>query len=139
MRLTPAAELAIRGVLVLAEKFGEGPIALARVCEIRDLPKEYLTKLFAALSRQGIITPIRGKKGGYMLAREPGEINLLEVIEAVEGPIALNWCMQDPPKCDLSESCKVHPVWAELQRTIRNKLQSMTLADVVETNGSISC
>jgi Rrf2 family protein len=128
MKLTAAAELAVRGMLVLAGKHGQGPTTLAQVCQERDLPKEYLTKIFASLSRDGLITPIRGKGGGYVLARDPGTITLLDIIEAVEGPIALNFCQQDPPQCE-QEACPVRPVWTDLQETIRAKLGQKTLAD----------
>jgi Rrf2 family protein len=128
MKLTAAAELAIRGMLVLAEKHGQGPTPLATICQQRDLPKEYLTKIFASLSRDGLITPIRGKGGGYVLAREPKDISLLDIIEAVEGPIALNFCQQDPPQCE-QDHCPVRPVWTELQQIIREKLGAKSLAD----------
>ena len=128
MRLSPAAELAVRGALVLAENHGNGPIPLATICQRRDLPKQYLTKIFANLSRAGLVTPVRGKHGGYTLGHQPGDITILDVVEAVEGPIRLNFCQLDPPKC-LEYRCPLRPVWAELQETIRDRLGSITLAD----------
>ncbi|MFP4354397.1 MAG: RrF2 family transcriptional regulator [Phycisphaerae bacterium] len=128
MKLTAAAELAVRGMLVLASRHGQGPTTLATVCAERDLPKEYLTKIFASLSRDGLITPIRGKGGGYVLARDPKAITLLNIIEAVEGPIALNFCQQDPPQCE-EDNCPVRPVWTDLQETIREKLDEKSLSD----------
>ena len=134
MRLSPAAELAIRGTIVLAEGYGEGPVNLDSICARRNLPKQYLVKLFASLARAGLISPVRGKHGGYLLMREPGQINILEIIEAVEGPIVLNYCLHEPPQCD-QEGCPMHEVWAQLQETIRDKLGSMTLADCLNRNG----
>ena len=131
MKLTAAAELAVRGMLVLARNHGNGPTTLAQVCSARDLPREYLTKIFASLSRSGIILPIRGKGGGYVLARDPGQITLLEIIEAVEGPICLNFCQQDPPQCDQVD-CPVRPIWGELQDVMRDKLGARTLADCTQ-------
>ena len=134
MKLTVAAELAVRGILVLAENHGSDPIPLAKVCQARDLPKEYLAKIFSSLSRHGLIRPIRGKNGGYVLARNPSGITLLHVIEAVEGPIALNFCQHQPPQCDRTD-CTVRPVWTELQRILREKLSAKTLADYVDAEG----
>lgn len=128
MKISPAAELAVRGVLVLAEHYGRGPVTLAQVCMGRELPKEYLTKIFASLAKADIVTPIRGKNGGYILARQPAAITLLEVIEAVEGTLALNYCQHSPSKCDRID-CKVRPVWTELQNAMRDKLSSMRLSD----------
>ena len=130
MRLSPAAELAVRGVLILAEHYGHGPVTLAKICERRQLPKQYLTKIFASLAKVGLITPIRGKKGGYQLGRDPRDITVLQVIEAVEGPIALNYCQHSPPKCN-EPNCPLRAVWSELQAIVRAKLGAVTLAQCV--------
>jgi Rrf2 family protein len=128
MRLSPAAEFAVRGVIYLAEHHGEGPIRIADICRARSLRKEYLSKIFGSLVRADLITPVRGKGGGYMLAREPSEITVLEVVEAVEGPIVLNYCQHEPPQCD-NETCRLRPMWKEIQQFVRGKLGEMTLAD----------
>lgn len=130
MKLSPAAEFAVRGVVVLAERYGQGPVTLDTVCALRDLSKQYLTKIFGTLARAGIVTPIRGKHGGYVLGREPRTISLLDVIEAIEGPIAMNFCQSDPPRCD-REECPVRPVWTEIQKMLRERLATVTLADVL--------
>ena len=134
MRLSPAAELAVRGTVILAERYGQGPITLDTICSQRELPKQYLVKIFSSLARAGLITPVRGKRGGYMLARDPKEVSLLNVIEAVEGPLNLNYCQQTPPQCD-DVTCPVRPLWEELQQIMQGKLDSMMLADCVN-NGS---
>ncbi len=136
MKLSVAAELAIRGVTVLAGRYGEGPVTLSELCDTKDLPKQYLAKIFTSLSRADLVTPIRGKRGGYKLSHPPEEISLLQVIEAVEGPLALNLCQSDPPKCD-DVHCALRHVWTELQETLRTKLQSVTLADCVAKEPAI--
>ena len=135
MRLSPAAELAVRGMLVLAEHHGHGPVTLSAIRARRDLPKQYLAKIFASLARADLLTPVRGKHGGYVLARELGRITILDIIEAVEGPIALNYCQHDPPKCDETH-CPLRRMWTDLQKTVRKKLGSVTLKDCVETSSS---
>jgi len=130
MKLSVAAELAIRGVSILAARYGDGPITLSDLCDAKDLPKQYLAKIFSSLSRADLVTPIRGKRGGYKLSHPPEDITLLQVIEAVEGPLALNLCQYDPPKCNESD-CPLRNIWDELQETLRSKLQSVTLADCV--------
>ena len=128
MRLSPAAELALQGIIVLAQKAGQGPVNLAKICSYRELPKQYLAKIFATLARADLVKPVRGKRGGYLLSREPQQITVLEVIEAVEGPLALNSCQHQPPKCD-DLQCRLRSVWTELQTAIRTRLGSITLAD----------
>lgn len=131
MKLSPAAELAIRGSLVLAQQYGKGPVTLAEICELRDLSREYLAKVFGLLARMDIVTPIRGKKGGYVLARDPKDISLLDIITAVEGPQYLNLCQYDPPKCENVDTCKVHLVWTELQEIFEKRLRSKSLAECI--------
>jgi Rrf2 family protein len=130
MKLSPAAELAIRGMIVLAERYGGGPVPITDICSTRDLPRQYLTKIFSNLARARLISPVRGKHGGYTLARPGDQITLLEIIEAVEGPIALNYCQHTPPKCDQSE-CPIRGVWGELQDTVRTKLGEIRLSECV--------
>ena len=127
MKLSIAAEYAVRGILVLTEEHGRGPVTLEAVCKRRKLPKQYLTKLFAHLAKAGLIHPVRGKGGGYTLTRSPEQINLLQVIEAVEGPIILNLCQHTPSRC-LQDLCKIRPMWTDLQKTVRQKLAALSLA-----------
>ena len=132
MRLSMAAEFAVRGTAVLATRYGQGPVPLAEICRIRRLEgsKDYMTKIFALLSRSGIVRAIRGKGGGYVLARDPGDVTLLQVIEAIEGPLAINLCQYDPPRCDELD-CPVRPVWDEIQQNIRTILGGHTFKELV--------
>jgi Rrf2 family protein len=135
MKLSQAAELAGRGIQVLAQRYGDSPVPLDVICQVRDLPKQYMVKLFGMLARAGLVMPIRGKGGGYLLGRAPEDISLLEVIEAVEGPLAVNQCQDTPPRCDFEE-CPVRPVWTDIQRYMREKLGSVTLADAAKCDFS---
>ena len=134
MKLTPAAEFAVRGAIVLAEQYGQGPVTLDTICAVRSLSKQYLTKIFASLARANLVVPIRGKHGGFTLSREPAQITLLEVIEAVEGPIVMNFCQHVPSQCERVD-CTIRPVWADVQTLVRNKLSAVTLKDCIQQNG----
>jgi DNA-binding IscR family transcriptional regulator len=68
-----------------------------------------------------------------MLAQDPGEVSLLDIIEAIEGPIQLNYCQHNPSQCD-EESCPIRPLWKELQETIRSKLSAMKLSDCLDNS-----
>ena len=136
MRLSPAAEFAIRGMLVVAERDGQGPVNLATICQERSLSKQYLAKIFGQLARANLITPIRGKHGGYELARGLDQISILNIIEAVEGPVALNLCQQQPPKCDELD-CGLRSDWGDLQQTIRQKLGAISLRDCLRSASPI--
>ena len=129
-----AAEFAVRGVLCLAEEYGRGPVPLDEICRRRKLRKQYLAKIFGSLVRADLIDAVRGKGGGYQLARPARDISLLEVIEAVEGPLALNLCQHTPPKCR-EPDCRVRPVWEKLQEKVRSALGSATLDKLVGPAG----
>jgi len=132
MKLSTAAEFAVRGILVVADEYERGrPVTLDRICARRDLPKQYLVKIFSSLTKADLITPVRGKKGGYLLSRPPDAISVLEVIEAVEGPITLNLCQYEVPRCDLTD-CPLRPVWAKLQRIMRRELGAVSLTDCLQ-------
>ena len=131
MQLSTAAEFAVRGALVLAGRYGQGPVPLAEICRLRDLEgsKDYMIKIFGLLTRAGLVRAIRGKGGGYVLGRDPADITLLHVVEAVEGPLALNLCQHDPPRCE-EAGCPVRPVWEEIQEVVGKVLSSWTLKDL---------
>jgi len=97
MKLSTAASLGIQGVLVLA---GAGTITLDEICRAGELPRDYMARIFSLLTRAGLVVAVRGKNGGYRLGRDPESISLLEVIEAIDGRLALNLCQHDPPQCE---------------------------------------
>ncbi len=130
MKLSMAAEFAVRGILCLVEDYGRGALPLDEICQRRGLPKQYLIKLFGMLGRADLVDALRGKGGGYVLARPPNQISLLEVIEAVEGPLAVNLCQNNPAKCD-EPDCRVRPVWDEVQHRVRSALAGTTLDNLV--------
>ncbi len=121
----------MRGALILAQRYGGGPISLAYMCDDGELKRDYLARVMGLLCRTGIVEPLRGKKGGYQLTRPPAEVTMLQIIEAIEGPQALNFCQSDPPICNHTETCKVHQVWNELQEIFIDRLSSKTLADCI--------
>lgn len=112
----------------MAERSGQGPVTLEAICSQRAISRQYLAKIFSALGKAGLVRAVRGKLGGYVLARAPENVTLLEVIEAVEGPITLNLCQHDPPKCDRI-GCALRPVWGAIQEDIRSRLGALSLAE----------
>jgi Rrf2 family protein len=132
MKLSMAAELAVRGILELVERHGQpAPLTLEDICQKRDLPRQYLTKIFGQLGRANLIAAVRGKNGGYRLARPPQQITLLEVIEAVEGPLAVNLCQHTPSRCEQAE-CRARDVWCNVQQHLRAALSAKTLDQLIQ-------
>jgi Rrf2 family protein len=73
----------------------------------------------------------RGVKGGFQIAKAPREINLLDVIDAIEGPVAMNRCAVNKKFCSLSNDCTVHPVWVELRKDVEKKLRKIDFARLI--------
>jgi Rrf2 family protein len=92
-------------------------------------PKSFLAKILQKLARASIVKSYRGVKGGFELARPPEEINLLEVIEAVQGPVAMNICALDEALCGFSSTCAIHPVWVDIRKEVERILRSKNFAD----------
>ena len=130
MQLSLPAELGIRACTLLAERYGERPVRLSDICECRGCKKDTLVKVMKDLARADLVRPVRGNQGGYLLRKEPSEITLLNIIEAIEGPQALNRCQHLPSDCDQSETCKVQLVWKRIQENYIRELAAVTLADL---------
>jgi len=133
MRLTRGSDYAMRGMIYLAKQ-PRGQICLVSdVAEAQGVPESYLAKIFQDLSRSGLVVSHRGAKGGFALARDPDRITLRQVIEAVEGPIALSPCLDERVGCELSEVCEVHLVLAEAQAQLLRVLDGAALQDVLNS------
>lgn len=133
MRLTRGSDYAMRGMIYLAKR-PVGTICLvSEVAEAQGVPESYLAKIFQDLSRSGLVISHRGAKGGFALARDPEKVTLRQVIEAVEGPIALSPCLDDRVGCELSAICEVHLTLAEAQSRLLEVLNGATLQSVLDS------
>ncbi|HXW68869.1 MAG TPA: Rrf2 family transcriptional regulator [Dissulfurispiraceae bacterium] len=127
MEITRESDYAIRCILYLSGKPGEVNMidAIAREMQI---PKSFLAKILQKLTRAGLVKSFRGVKGGFQLARLPGEISLLDVVEAIEGDASVNVCALDQTLCGRSKTCPVHPVWVEIRKDFRKILKKYNFA-----------
>jgi Rrf2 family iron-sulfur cluster assembly transcriptional regulator len=131
MELTRKGEYAVRGIVYLASKSAEQVCLMSEIASAVDVPQTFLAKIFQQFSKIGLVRSYRGTGGGFVLGRPADKITLLEVIEAVEGPIVPNRCVTGEGACDRSPNCTVHPVWVEVQHKIRGILEDVTLADLI--------
>lgn len=130
MHLTRQSDYAIRAILHLA-KLPYGDIVQTKeIAAAEDIPGKYLPSIIRTLARSGLIRTLRGNQGGVMLARPPEEINLHEVVEAIEGPMALVQCLRGQEDCIHEKDCSVLPVWEGVQRVMKGQLENTTFADL---------
>ncbi len=134
MQLTRQADYAIRAILHLAE-MDEGAVVQTReIAASEDIPEKYLPTIMRTLARAGIVRTQRGNQGGVLLARDPEDINLLEVIEAIEEPIMLNRCLRGRDECSRVSFCPVHPVWEQIQQSLVGRLESTSFAELASAD-----
>jgi len=106
--------------------------ATSQIAEEQEIPPSFLAKIISQLSIAGLIHTSRGARGGVSLARKPEDISLLDVVEAIDGPITLNDCTQDPDICSFGDTCPLHEVWCETQAELVNRLQASTFDKLLE-------
>jgi Rrf2 family iron-sulfur cluster assembly transcriptional regulator len=123
MQITRQADYAIRAVRYLAKLGPNQRAATSTVAKEMKIPPSFLAKIISQLSIAGLLHTSRGARGGVTLAHAPGDISMLDVVEAIDGPILLNDCVGDPANCVFSDDCLVHPIWVEVQESLVKRLR----------------
>ncbi|MCC6500319.1 MAG: Rrf2 family transcriptional regulator [Anaerolineales bacterium] len=134
MQITRQADYAVRAILHLARLEPNQRAATSAVAKEQRIPPPFLAKIVSQLSIAGLLHTSRGARGGVTLAREPKDITLLEVIEAIDGPIQLNQCVGnvgDDGVCPFEKDCPIKPVWCDAQNELVTRLKGANFADLI--------
>ena len=134
MQITQATDYALRALSYLGQQAPEeGRMSAKEIAEEQKIPIRFLLKIMRQLMYEGIVKSYRGNSGGYALAKPPQDITLLDVVEALEGKIILNRCLEDPDLCNrnAAEYCKIHAALQEIQDEVVVQMQQYTLADFI--------
>ena len=137
MRITQEADYALRVVLFLANLgYGE-KVDAKTISDMEVIPLRFLLKLLRKLTKSGILTSYRGVNGGYALNREPKDVTLKDVIEAIEGPIYVNRCLEDKEFCTAKKDgqCAIHNALSKVQLSINKELEEINFERLI--NGDI--
>ena len=127
LRLTRAGDYAVRAMIHVGS-LPDGSVALKdEIALAEGIPPSFTAKILRQLVRTGLLRSARGVNGGFSLARGSAEINLLDIVEAIEGPIHLTDCSPDPEGCTLGHDCPASGVWLEVQRRMTGLLRDTTL------------
>jgi Rrf2 family protein len=124
MQITRQADYAVRAVLYLAGLNNGGRAPTSLIASEQRIPPSFLAKIVSQLSVAGVVQTSRGARGGVSLARPSNDISLLEVIEAIDGPITLNECVIDSSACTFGKDCPVHQVWCDAQEKLVTQLRT---------------
>ncbi|MBZ6377732.1 SUF system Fe-S cluster assembly regulator [Pacificimonas flava] len=138
LRLSNLADYAVLACTQLAR--ADGRVSAADLADATQVPAPTMAKLTGILTRAGLLASSRGPSGGVMLALEPDDISLADIIEAVDGPIGLVACTHandaEEEACQLSATCQAKPHWAIINDSVRSALSSATLADLAREQGA---
>jgi Rrf2 family transcriptional regulator, iron-sulfur cluster assembly transcription factor len=133
MKMSTKGRYAVMAMIDIAQQGLAQTVSLTEIAERQDISQEYLEQLFGKLRRAGLVTSSRGPSGGYQLARGAGDIQLSDVILAVDEDLRITRCSGDAVDgCVKGEKCCAHDLWSSLGRQMMYFLESITLEDVVE-------
>jgi Rrf2 family protein len=134
MQITRQADYAIRAVLYIAKLGDNQRAATSQIAQEQHIPPSFLAKIISQLSIAGLLQTSRGARGGVTLAKQPEEISLLDVVESIDGPIALNECVNDENACSFGDDCPLRPIWCDAQEDLVNRLRSTNFAQFAAQN-----
>ena len=134
--LSQRTRYTIRALLHLADRYGEGPVQLSEIAEAQNLPPKFLTVILSQMRRQGLVETMRGREGGYWLARPPSEITYGEIVRLTRGSLGLLPCAsrqayQRCEQCISEDKCRLHRVMLMVRDETARILDNITLADPV--------
>lgn len=138
IRLTNLADYAVV-VMAAAAREPEVKISAARVAELTAIPAPTVAKLMGTLARGGLLTASRGVSGGFTLSRDPALISVAQIVEAVDGPIALTSCVGNhTTECAMEGHCAIRGHWGPINQAVRGALAAVTLADLVQPAAAVT-
>ena len=139
MQLTRAADYAVRVVTHLASKPEGTVVSKSVLAKMADAPESFVAKILQALTRAGLIEARRGAEGGFLLLQRGAQASLLDVVESIDGPIALNVCLNAELSCPRASGCAAHQVWRRAQEAMLAVLREAKIAEMVEPPSCGGC
>lgn len=131
------ADYGVRIMLELAKKGPGARVAAGDLADCAAVPKPFLHKIAADLAKVGLLRTFQGPMGGLELGRPMENINLLEILEGVDGPVCLNSCLIRPSECPRDRTCPAHTLWGRLQAKVTLELRSTTLDRLVAETAAL--
>ena len=131
MDITRRCDYACR-ILRAAYKIGDSYISVSDVAEDEDIPYAFARSIQHDLVKGGLIKTVRGARGGLALNCDPAKVTLLEVLEAIQGPVSVSLCVLDPEYCEKQHDCAYNKLWQGADRLLNDYFGSITLKDLIE-------
>ena len=132
MQITRQADYAVRAMVYLAQLGPDHRAATGQIAQAKSIPPSFLAKIVSQLSVAGLLQTSRGARGGVSLAKPPEAISLLDVVEAIDGPILLNDCVGVLSSCKYDDNCPLKPVWCDAQKMLVDHLSRANFAQFAQ-------
>ena len=130
LKISTKGRYGLRAMIELAQAPSGTPVLMADIARAQGLSRKYLHALLVTLRNAGLVYSVRGAGGGYVLARPPEAIRTREVLEALEGELAVNPCRDHGTPCSRSRRCSARRLWMEVNRAVTETLDRFSLADL---------
>ncbi len=134
MKLSTRSRYGARILVDLARHNNQGPVQIGEISKRQDISVKYLEQLIRPLKQAKLVESVRGPKGGHMLAKNPEKITLGQIVRLFEGQSDLVECVSSPETCNMADDCQVRLAWKDATRVLYEKLDSTTIADLMEAN-----
>ncbi len=131
MRISRSGEYGLKGLVFLASQPADRLFLVSEISKREKVPRPFLAKILQRLSKTGLLKSVRGVKGGFTLGKPAHKITMREVLEALDGPIALNRCLIREGECKREEVCPIHPIWEKAQKQLLCLFENTTINDLV--------
>jgi len=138
MKLSTKARYASRALIELGLQYGDCPVKLKDISASQDISLKYLEQVMFPLRVSGYVKTRKGSQGGYLLAKPPENITMLEIVECVEGPVSPVECVDDEALCNRAKICVTRETWISLKNVIRSELEKITLSKLIERHKQLA-
>ena len=132
MKLSTKGRYGSRAMLDIAIHYDESPIAIKAVAQRQGISERYLENIMTILVSHGFVNSIRGNQGGFILAHPPKGIKLGDIIQVLEGTMAIADCVEEPSRCERAAECVTQEIWCRVKLAMMQVLDSFTLQDMVD-------
>jgi Rrf2 family protein len=136
MKLSTRSRYGARILVDLARNNDQGPVQIGEISKRQEISVKYLEQLIRPLKKAKLVTSVRGPKGGHLLREKPENITLGQIVRLFEGQTDLVECVSFPEKCAMSDDCQVRLAWRDATRVLYEKLDSTTIANLLNGNYS---
>jgi len=132
MKLSTKSRYAVRALIDLITHYEGKPILIKDIAKRENISERYLENIFTQLRAGGILISMKGKNGGFLLAKDPKEITIYDIVKVIDGDIVLVECIMNVLFCDKAPNCVTRELWKSLSEKIKEELQKYTLQDLVD-------